>query len=211
MKGFYITFPFISYQRKMREKKIVFWILVIVAIIVLLNYVQDNYSFNFRFFNDTGCPDNIIPKSVFFEIDFQGISHEELKMSDGFYSGFIGPNIHYNTSKFNDGVPIRLYAHKLGSITETIEDGFDLLLYKSPCHKGASEGENLNYYYCENLAYYKENQEISEEGVIGKKTKEEYRVRMTLKEIGPRQIIEKRIVEYQEFEVIDATCKKEGF
>ncbi|GBE19645.1 MAG TPA: hypothetical protein ENG87_02275 [Candidatus Pacearchaeota archaeon] len=49
------------------------------------------------------------------------------------------------------------------------------------CRKGKFEGENINYFYCNNLIYDKSETEISEEGKIGKTITTRYVINLEVK------------------------------
>jgi len=60
----------------------------------------------------------------------------------------------------------------------------------SVCHNGERKGENMNYLYCENLEYHKENQNIAEDGTILDYEKRNYLISI---EIDKNSIKEEKI------------------
>jgi len=52
------------------------------------------------------------------------------------------------------------------------------------CRKGEFEGENVDYFYCNNLIYSKIETNISEEGIIGKTTTTNYMINLEVRKLN---------------------------
>jgi len=201
ISGLIIIFRLLKDLRNKNAQKILLGLLIIFGGIFLFNHILNSglntVSEKSKY---PGCPDYIIPDEINFEI------REGIGLKGGLYMRRIG------NPKWKDGSTVRVYTRDNFDTKESIKDtkGYGL----SPiCVKGATSGQNLNYYYCDKLAYFKEIQEISDEGVIGEKVKTEYRVDLVLNKTKdvystPTYFSPYPTVEYSVFNIIEAKCKK---
>ena len=114
------------------------------------------------------------------------------KIADGLQIVVSSPGGAYLT-KWNDSQPVKKYGDKLS--------------YGVVCKNGFSEGQNVNYYYCNDLYYQKSVTPIADNGVIGKTVNTEYIISLVLQEKS-RMFFKGLGNTYGVFEVIDAQCKK---
>ena len=103
------------------------------------------------------CPSNIIPERFAVSVS-AGINSPPLVIPGSI-------TVNYYTS-WEDGTAIEIDASRYHG---------DSLLARE-CHSGSSEGENVNYVYCDNLLY--NNNPVSSDGTIGEKIS--YRISLVL-------------------------------
>jgi hypothetical protein len=110
------------------------------------------------------CKENIIPEKI-----------EIYEGSISFNGGNTGNSIRNFEGKWKDGTDIgadlRMY--------DILENSFTI-----SCKEGSKEGESINYLYCNNLKYSKTIQEMSKEGILGKKKENNYEVDLVLNPKG---------------------------
>jgi len=68
-------------------------------------------------------------------------------------------------------------------------------LFESSCRNGALEGENKNYFYCNNLLYSKETQQTDSNGLIIKNSNLNYRINIVIKPEGNWSILKEPSME----------------
>lgn len=106
------------------------------------------------------CPENIIPDRLFLDCkeDYDYMNNDKI-----YYSCCIPGCINWNEVPIDD-------LWKWADNSVIISQNYPI------CHTGYKEGENINYIYCSEMWWSK--QEISKEGVI--LPKEEYEIRLVL-------------------------------
>ena len=156
-----------------RRKKFPVWLIIIVIIILIaIVYAYDigglktstnkilnninlssssSYSNSFRL-NTKNCPSDIIPDKI---------TIIEYPVRD-----FIG--------SWKDGTPINEYK-------SPDDYSIDILtIFNKQCHQGNNQGENINYFYCNNLFYSKNIQKINSNGDIISKYDNNYTINIIL-------------------------------
>lgn len=109
--------------------------------------------------NKISCPENLVPRLIVLN-----------KFDLFFYDDHYGDEYTRYTSgdgKWLDGEKLSLTDNR----------------YNSLCEEGSKEGQNVNYYYCYNIEYNKQNTPISEEGVIGKTEVKKFYVDLVLEKV----------------------------
>jgi hypothetical protein len=215
--------------------------ILIVGIILTILLVISAYNNNFQGVKDTItnvfssiqeisqqqkysiCPENILPEKITFEVYDDKSEMFNRRTIGGWKEGlYIRER---GSTIWKDGVPVLVYSYSEDYNITTGEffDKENVNIYKSSgadepiCVKGFKEGQNLNYYYCEDLAYLHKTQPILESGEIGKEISIEYKIDIVLKELNRKNIYsrESTIIEPQgssffytnaEFEIIEARC-----
>ena len=203
----------------MRFRDILVWVFVFIVgslIVSFLIYPQTFESFKSNIKGITGnvvgnveeikedladkiCPENIIPEKItLHEAEGTAGNPESL-----YYFWAI-----YNTN-WEDETEIKRYEGETIDFFRAIDDSFGI-----KCRKGSEEGENTNYFYCDNLLYSPSKTKVNSEGVIESSEKSNYKINLVLEPIENeewyiRKTIDKNRVDiYGNYSVIGSFCLK---
>lgn len=134
---------------------------------------------------DKTCPANIIPEKL--------ILYEEKGIVDG---------------KWKDGTEIVRYES-----TSDISRFIDDTVYGITCARGNEEGENINYFYCDNLLYSPAKTGVNDEGVLESTGKMDYKINLVLESIEDEKWETNHpasgyVKKFGNYSVIDSSCSK---
>jgi hypothetical protein len=189
---------------KGKNKNIFIIGLIIVILVCLVIYAYgDNIKSSVSINNKHTCSDKIIPKNITFDIYFnpyatnpkQGlVLSDNTKWADGSRVGvwITSPVFEYDEQK-KEYKEVVSYKGILDMSTAGMN-------YEPVCVRGSQAGENINYFYCRNLAYYNSTTPISPSGEIGNTDIIQYKINLILK------VINNTYGNNLPLEVIDATC-----
>lgn len=135
--------------------------------------------------SDNVCPSGIIPdRLLVLESKISAITYSLASGNTGTSAGFVTPS-------WADGSPIN----------------YDI--FNSPCHQGASEGENINYFYC-SFEYSKSITNVSSSGIIGKTMNINYEINLTMeKDTSSLPIYDSGSASLLYYKIISSECLKQ--
>ena len=128
----------------------------LILFLIMVSFMLLYYFFIFRSAGilkfEVSCPENSIPERILLEYSEHTIMGGEKIIDKNFFDG-----------KCVNGF--------YGGCRELPKEGMNItnLTGCFTCTKGSLKGENINYFYCKDIEYYKEN--INSNGDIGKATK----------------------------------------
>jgi len=150
-------------------------VLIVVGIIILLIFVinpdvsetlkgnslessENGGSLIQKVFDEIECPEGIIPDNITFYKNqmISGIDEEKMKTTGLFLLDPV----------WKDGTPF-------GMPSGLTYLGFETDYY---CHRGSGAGENINYFYCNDLTYSKEIKDIDPKGNILRIENKKYKI-----------------------------------